>query len=91
MSSEGRFFAGEFTAAAAAGYADSTIERSQNVLGNYVEQPGPSTFAKKALAAALSKTSERFAEKLKNVPEYSILEGPFPVQILITDQPILSE
>lgn len=90
-SGEEKFFAVEFLSAAAAGYADATIKRSQNNQGNYVEEPGTDTFMKKALVAALSKTTDRFGEKLKTVPEYAVLKGPIEIQVLITEQPKLIE
>lgn len=86
-SQEPKFFAVEFLAAGAAGYADASIQRSQNVYGNYVEAPTADTVSKKALTSALSKTAERFAEKIRSTPEYSVLEGPIEIQILITEQP----
>lgn len=85
QSSESKLFSAEFLAAGAAGYADSTVDRTQNLIGNTVEQPTASNFAKKALASALSKTSSSISEKLKNAPEFSILEGPVQIKILITD------
>ncbi len=91
VSNEGKFFAAEVIAAAAAGYADSTINRDQNSLGSSVESRSEDTFAKKALTAALSQTAERFSEKLKQAPEYSMLEGPIQIQILILDQPTLTQ
>ncbi len=91
ISGEEKYFAAEFLAAAAAGFADSTIERNQNQQGNYVEKPGTDTYAKKALTSALSKTADRFGEKLKSVPEYSVLEGPFDIQVLITEEPKLNQ
>ncbi len=91
ISSEDKYFAAEFLAAAASGYADSTVERNQNNQGNYIEKPGTDTYAKKALTSALSKTADRFGEKLKSVPEYAILEGPFNIQVLITEEPKLNQ
>lgn len=91
INNEPKFFAAEFLASGAAGYAGATIHRNQNVLGNYVEEPTADTVSKKALSSALSKTAERFAEKVKSAPEYSVLEGPVEVQILITEQPRLVE
>ena len=91
ISGEEKYFAAEFLAAGAAGYADATIKRDQNALGNYVEEPGVNTVAKKALSGAFSRTADRFSEKLKSVPEYSVLEGPFEIRVLIIDQPKLSE
>lgn len=91
VSGEDRYFAAEFLASAAAGYADATISREQTPYGGYVEKPGADTFSKKALASAMSKTADRFSEKLKAVPEYAVLEGPFEIQILITEQPTLNQ
>ena len=55
-------------------------------MGNYVEKPGSDTYGKKALTQTLSKTREWFGEKLKSLPEYSVLEGPFHIQVLILDE-----
>lgn len=89
ISGEDKYFAAEFLSAAAAGVADASIERNQNAYGNYVEKPSTDTLAKKALVGALSATTGHFSEKLKKAPEYSILEGAFEFQILITEQPTL--
>lgn len=89
VSDEGKFFAAEFLSAAAAGVADASIERNQNAYGNYVENPTGDTLAKKALVSALSTTTNHFSEKLKKAPEYSVLEGTFYIQVLITEQPTL--
>lgn len=86
ISGEAKYFAGELVAAGAAGYADSTVERSQNVFGNNVDIPSTSNYAKKAVASALSRTADRFSEKLKSAPEFSVLEGPIDIQIIITDE-----
>ncbi len=91
ITGEDKYFAAEFLAAAAAGYADATIQRDQNAYGGYTEKPGADTFSKKALSSALSKTADRFADKLKSVPEFSVLQGPFEIQVLITEQPKLIE
>lgn len=91
VSGEGKYFAAEFLSSLVAGYTDATISREQNALGNYVEKPGTDTFSKKALSSALSRTTDRFAEKLKVAPEYSVLEGPFEIQVLITEQVRLVE
>lgn len=89
ISGEGKYFAAEFLSAAAAGVADASIERNQNAYGNYVEKPTGDTLAKKALVSALSTTTNHFSEKLKKAPEYSVLEGTFEIQVLITEQPTL--
>ncbi|MFN9066830.1 MAG: hypothetical protein ACK5V3_06345, partial [Bdellovibrionales bacterium] len=62
------------------------VERNQNNLGNYVDEPSLSNATKKAFASSLMRTADRFAEKLKSVPEYSILNGPIAIQVLIEDE-----
>lgn len=86
VSGESTYFAAEFLAAGAAGFADSTVDRNQNTLGNYVDEPSLSNATKKAFATSLMRTADRFAEKLKSVPEYSILNGPITIQVLIEDE-----
>lgn len=80
---EAKFFTAEFLAAAAAGFADASIERGQNAYGNYVDAPTMDTYSKKALGSALSKSAERFAEKVRTAPAYSVLEGPVFVKVTI--------
>jgi hypothetical protein len=89
VSNESIFFGAELLSAAAAGYTDSTIDRSTNILGQTTDIKNEDTFAKKALTSALTKSADRFAEKLKSAPEYSILYGPKDIQVLILDQPKL--
>ena len=89
VSNESIFFGGELLSAAAAGYTESTIDRSTNIFGQTTDVKNEDTFAKKALTSALTKSADRFAEKLKSAPEYSILYGPKDIQILILDQPKL--
>lgn len=91
VSGEEKYFGAEFLAAAAAGFTDATVERTPTPLGGTIEKPGTDTYSKKALASALSKTAERFSEKVKASPEYSVLQGPFEIQVLILDQPKLTE
>lgn len=91
VSNEGKYFAAEVIAAGAAGYSDSTINRTQNILGGTSEIQSEDTFAKKALTSALSRTADRFSEKLKQAPEYSILEGPISIQILVLEQPSINQ
>lgn len=89
VSNEDKFFLAEVLAAGTAGYADATISRDQNAFGNSVETRNEDTFAKKALVTALSKTAERYADKIKQSPEFSILQGPIQIQVLVLDQPKL--
>lgn len=89
VSNESIFFGAEILSAAAAGYTDSTIDRNTNNWGQTTDVKNEDTFVKKALTSALSKSADRFSEKLKSAPEYSILNGPKEIQILILDQPKL--
>lgn len=70
---ENKMFLGEFLSAAAAGFVDASIEREQNILGNYNEKPGLDTQGKKALGSALTKSAEKYAESEKNSQEYSLV------------------
>jgi hypothetical protein len=88
---EAKYFAGELLAAAAAGFADASVERSTTAFGQIQDQPSLDTSGKKALASAMNRTADRFAEKTRTAPEYSILRGPAGIKILIQDQPRLTE
>jgi hypothetical protein len=87
VSGEAKYFGAELLASAAAGFADASISRSTNVLGNQIEERSIDTSGKKAIGSALSRTADRFAEKVRAAPEYSILEGPTTIQVLILEQP----
>ncbi len=80
---EGKFFLAEFLAAGVAGFADSTIERNQNAYGNYVDAPTFDTSAKKGAVSALSKVTERLAEKQRSAPEYTVVSPLSPIEVLI--------
>ncbi|WP_168196421.1 hypothetical protein [Bdellovibrio sp. NC01] len=82
---EGKFFLAEFLAAGAAGFADASISRSQNMYGNYVDEPSLDTSGKKALGSALNKSAERYAEKSRNAPEYTVISPYSTLQVLLTD------
>lgn len=82
-----KFFLAELLSAAAAGYADSSVNRSQNVLGQTIEENSADTNSKKAVATAMNRTADRFAEKVRLAPEFSVLRGPSVVQIIFLDQP----
>ncbi|RYZ89886.1 MAG: hypothetical protein EOP06_08660 [Proteobacteria bacterium] len=86
-SGSAKFFPAELASAAAAGFADSTVSRSTNALGNTIEQPSLDTHAKKALSSAMLHSAERFGEIQKAETEYSTLEGPVVIQVLIEEQP----
>lgn len=87
FSGESKFFAAEFAAAAAAGFADASVNRPTNAFGNQQEEKSLDTSSKKAVGSALSRTADRFAEKVRQAPEYSVLRGPMTIKVLILDQP----
>lgn len=86
----GKFFIAELAAAAAAGYVDATIARTQNVQGNYVQEPSLGNSGKVAAASALSKTTDRMAENARSAPEYTHINGYQEIQIIIQDDPVES-
>ena len=90
-SGEAKYFGAEFLSAAAAGFADASVERNQNILGQVTESASVANATKKAAANALMRTADRFAEKVRSAPEYSVARGPRRVQILVQDQPKLQE
>ena len=87
QSGEPKFFAAELAAAAAAGFADSAINRPTNAFGNQQEERSLDTSGKKAIGSALARTADRFAEKVRQAPEYSVLKGPTAIKVLVVEQP----
>lgn len=87
FSGEPKFFAAELGAAAAAGFADASVNRPTNAFGNQKEERSLDTSGKKAISSALARTADRFAEKVRQAPEYSLLKGPMTIKVLILDQP----
>lgn len=86
-SQAGSFFVAELASATAAGMLDSTIARNQNVLGNYVQEPSLSNSAKTGAVTALSRTTDRMAENVRQAPEFTEIEGYQPIQIIVQDDP----
>lgn len=80
---ETQAFVGELLSAAAAGFADASIRRGTNALGNATEEHSLDTQAKKAFSAAMLKSAERFGERARSAPEFSVLAGPNRSKILI--------
>ena len=87
-SREAEYFTGDFIASFAAGYFDGLIPRRTNVFGQTEIEPSVDTAVKKGLASGALSTADRFREKLKKVPEFSEVKGPFNLKILILDAPI---
>ncbi len=87
ISGESKLFAAEILAAGAAGFADASVTRNTNVMGQVNDENSLDTKSKKAVGSALSRTADRMAEKQKQSPEYSVLSGPVPLQILFLETP----
>lgn len=85
VSNEAKYMTAEIAAAAAAGAADATINRSQTAFGNYQEQPGSDTIVKKTLVSALTQSATRASEKLRKVDEYVEINAPITIKVLITE------
>lgn len=82
------YFAAEMLAATATGFADSTIERNQNMLGNYQASPSLSNSAKQGAVTALGKSTDRFAEKSRNAVGYTEVKGPLEVLVYVLDEAV---
>ena len=85
-SREAEYFAGDFVASFAAGYFDGLVPRRTNVFGQLEMDNSVDSAVKKGLTSGALSTADRFREKLKKVPEFSEIKGPFNLKILILDQ-----
>lgn len=81
-SQEAKYFAGDFLASMTAAYFDSQVPRYQSLLGQ-VEDTSTKSAVKKGLAAGSKSGAERFREKLKKAPEFSVLSGSQYLHVLI--------
>ena len=88
VSQTGKFFVAELASAAAAGFVDSTINRGQTALGSYVQEPSLMNAGKTAAVSALSKTTDRMANAVRQAPEFTHLQGYHEIQIMIQDSPV---
>jgi len=86
-SPEAEYFTGDFIASFAAGYFDGLVQRRTNAFGQLETDPSVDSAVKKGLASGALSTADRFREKLKKVPEFSEIKGPFDLKILILEQP----
>lgn len=85
-SREAEYFAGDFVASFAAGYFDGLVPRRSNFFGQPEVDSSVDSAVKKGLASGALSTADRFREKLKKVPEFSEIKGPFNLKILILEQ-----
>lgn len=79
-----KLFVAEFLSAAAAGFVESSVQRDQGVLGNYIEKPSVENHVRRGVGEALGKSSERFAERVRSAREFSVL-SPTIVHALILE------
>lgn len=82
-SREAEYFGGEFLSAMTAAFFEGQVPRYTNFLGQTQEDHSMDSAVKKGLAAGAMSTAELFKEKLKKVPEFSEIRGPFRTKILI--------
>ncbi len=85
-SREAEYFTGDFIASFAAGYFDGLVPRRTNVFGQTETDPSVDNSVKKGLASGALSTADRFKEKLKKVPEFAEVKGPFNLRILVLEQ-----
>lgn len=79
-----KLFVAEFLSAAAAGFVESSVQRDQGVLGNYIEKPSVENHARRGVGEALGKSSERFKERVRSAREFSVLR-PTIIQALVLE------
>jgi hypothetical protein len=87
-SQSGKFFVGELLSGAVAGFADATTQRSQNSLGNYVQEPSLANAGKQGTVTALSRSADRFAEQARSAPEFTETAAYQQIQIIIEEDPV---
>ncbi|MGE0632545.1 MAG: hypothetical protein AB7O96_09065 [Pseudobdellovibrionaceae bacterium] len=85
-SNESTYFAGDFVSSFVAGYFDGLVPRHTNAFGQVQADTSIDSAVKKGLASGALSTAERFKEKLKKVPEFSEIKGPFQLRALILEQ-----
>jgi len=77
-------------ARAAEGYAQASVERNQNLFGNFQQVPNQENAGKVAVASAASETANVVSREIKNLPEYASIRGPIRAQVFITEKPTLT-
>lgn len=84
-----RYFFATIMSRAAEGYAQASVERNQNVWGNFQQVPNHKNAGKIAVAEAASSTTDVIDQRMKQIPEYTLKKGPIRARIFITQKPIL--
>ena len=90
-SREGAFFLGELLAAATAGFADASTQRSQAAFGTALAEPSIENAGKQGPSQAAAKTADHFAERTRNAAEYTEIEEGREIQILVQQTPTEEE
>lgn len=87
-SNAGAFFVAEVASATATALVDTTVERNQNNLGNYVQAPSIANLGKQGVVSALGKTTEKIAQESKSSPQFTETSPYQRIQILITEDAV---
>jgi hypothetical protein len=85
-SRELEYFSGDFISSFVAGYFDGLVPRTKNAFGQTEEDTSVDSAMKKGMSKGAMSSADRFREKLKKVPEFSELQGPFDLNILILEE-----
>ncbi|MCC6817510.1 MAG: hypothetical protein IT245_01285 [Bacteroidia bacterium] len=79
-----RYFFASVLSAAAAGYSQATVQRSQSLVG-FQNNPTTDTAAKVGAAEGFSQTADLMAENMKAAPEFTTVRGPITTKVFIID------
>lgn len=75
---------------AAEGYAQASVDRNQNIFGNFQQVPSVENAGKVAVAEAASGTADLVAQNMRSSPEFVTKKGPIRTKIFITETPKLT-
>jgi hypothetical protein len=89
-SETGKFFLAELASSTAAAIADSTIQRQQNQLGGWVQEPTLANHFKQGAVSALTKSTSRLADTARSAPEWTEVDGHQEIQIIVEENAIES-
>ena len=78
------YFVAETVSRGVGGYADAETQRYRSFYDGYQVTPSLENAGKQGVAAGSKAAAERFAERAKSAPEYSVKRGPLFVRIFIT-------
>jgi hypothetical protein len=81
------YFWAEVLASGVSGYSNALTERKKGIFGYSEIVPTPQSAAHQAVASAAEKTSDKFAERAREAPEFTVVSGPTEVNVFITKAP----